>query len=97
MSICKPCADVAHWGCEWPASCPCAHKVPGSETFDLWTYTPIPIVFDWGGHGWVWRATHPDGGESYFDREGEVCRMTFGQKGVILVYEGVDCTTSGSV
>jgi len=83
--ICKPCASRNHWECDSPPSCPCAHKTSGPDgAFDLWTYTPIPIVLDGAGHAWVWRVTHPEEDEVYIDRSGHLCTVSFGETGMVL-------------
>lgn len=92
--ICRSCTIRTHFACESPASCGCAHKNswPDGET-DAWTYTGIPVVYDNGTHGWVWRATHPDAGELHFDRQGRECELRFGKRGVRLFYKAVDFGT----
>jgi hypothetical protein len=98
MSICKPCADVAHWSCAWPASCSCAHKSPGPRgEFDEWSYVPISLVFEDGTYGWVWRVTHPEGDEMLIDRQGASCTLSFGERGAKLSYEEVDKSVADSV
>lgn len=92
--ICKPCTKRTHFACAAPASCSCAHKVTvyydGKPETDQWSYTPIPVVFDSGQHGWVWRATHPDDEDVLFDREGRKCELKWGKRGAILKYKAVD-------
>lgn len=91
MSVCRPCTIRTHFRCEYPASCGCAHKRTWPDgTADEWTYTAIPVVFDNGTHGWVWRAVHPDSEEVLFDRMGRRCELRFGDRGVRLFYRAVD-------
>lgn len=87
--ICKPCGSATHWECEYPASCPCAHKNSVDGAADQWSYTPIPVVLEAGEHTWVWRVTHPEAPEQYYDRDGHTCVLSFGARGVVLL-EQVD-------
>jgi len=53
----------------------------------------MPVVFDNGSHGWVWRATHPEDEDMLFDREGRRCELRWGERGARLFYRAVDFGT----